>query len=665
MGRSAGRGYVGSSRARGRVVGLVLGMAVLGLGLVTPVGSAHAASADPVTELVQKYAPIVVVRDQTEECGDGEAFRPATVDTVLGKPDVVLQGPDGEQIASPTAADLSGRGEGWYVNLPGNPLDPGCTYEKWFREVSAGTHPTLYAHLATDPEHPGKIALQYWFYYVFNDWNDKHESDWEMVQVVLPAATVAEALAATPESVAFAQHEGSQVSPWEGGSLIKVGDRPVVYPGQGSHAAYYTQATWFGKSAAAGFGCDNTTALGAEVRPTVVVLPEGAPPTSGPFAWLSYTGRWGQQEPSFNNGPTGPVTKTQWSSPIAWQEQGGRTSAVSLPPAPGPALRGFCSLTASGSLLFIDLLDRPALVLGVLLALLVLAIVLARRTAWRHAHSDHPDRPRRAGQILTAAFGWVRRHLGAVLGISAVVVAVLMGSSLVRAVLLAPRPSPDITDVGGETGRWLAQLALVLVALIGVVLVGWVAASIISLVRDDAEGQRPSARAALRVGWAQRSAMVTAIVLLGTTLLLTGSLVLIPVAAYLVARWAVAPAAAVVEALPVRAALRRSTELTSGHRWRALVVQTLLVFVGLSLAGLLGALLLIVTSWPFWVTGMISIGLLALLLPVAFAGTSLHFYDLRQRVGQAAPTRRDGTQPAPATGRFGATGPSRVAGEVL
>jgi hypothetical protein len=143
--------------------------------------------------------------------------------------------------------------------------------------------------------------------------------------------------------------------------------------------------------------------------------------------------------------------------------------------------------------------------------------------------------------------------------------------------------------------------------------------------------------------------MVTAIVLLGTTLLLTGSLVLIPVAAYLVARWAVAPAAAIVEGLPVRAALRRSAELTSGHRWRALVVQALLVFVGLSLAGLAGALLLIVTTWPFWVTGLISVGLLALLLPVAFAGTTLHFYDLLGRDGQAAPTSRDGTQPAPAT----------------
>jgi hypothetical protein len=603
------------------------------VGAVLPAGAAAAAT-DPLTELAAKYAPIVVVRNQAEPCGDGEPYRPTPVTTVLGNPQVVLRGPDGEQVAGPTAADLVGKGDGWYLDYPGNPLDPGCTYEEWFRTASAAVQPTLYAHLATDPAHPGKVALQYWFFYTFNDWNDKHEGDWEMVQVVLPAATAEEALGVTPESVAFAQHEGSQVSPWEGGSLIKVGDRPVVYPGQGSHAAYYTQATWFGKSAAAGFGCDNTTAPGLEVQPQIEVIPQGAPPTTGPFAWVSYTGRWGEKAPSFNNGPTGPVTKTQWTSPITWQEEEGRSSAVSLPPAPGPALTGFCNLTASGSLLFIDLLDKPAVVLGVILALLVLAVLLVRRTRWRHPGSDESDRTRRAGQIVTGAFGWVRRHLGAVLGISAVILAVLLGTSLIRGLLLAPRASTDITDVDGEMGRGAAQLALLVVAVVAVLLIGWVAASIIALVRDDAQGRAPRPRAALTAGWQQRSAIVTAIALLAATLLMSGSVVLLPVAAWLVARWAVAPVAAVVEGLPVTAAFRRSAGLTSGHRGRTLGVQVLLMFVGLALAGLVGAILLLVTSWPFWVTGLISVGLLALLLPVAFAGTTLQYYDLRGRAEQ-------------------------------
>ena len=104
------------------------------------------------------------------------------------------------------------RDAGWYLDYPGNPLAPHCDYETWFRQASAGTTPTLYSRIATDPEHPDKLALQYWFFYTFNDWNDKHEGDWEMVQLLFPAATPEEALTVTPVSVAYAQHEGSQVA---------------------------------------------------------------------------------------------------------------------------------------------------------------------------------------------------------------------------------------------------------------------------------------------------------------------------------------------------------------------------------------------------------------------------------------------------------------------
>jgi len=41
----------------------------------------------------------------------------------------------------------------------------------------------VYVHLATDPAYSGKLAVEYWFYYTFNDFTDKHESDWEMAQV--------------------------------------------------------------------------------------------------------------------------------------------------------------------------------------------------------------------------------------------------------------------------------------------------------------------------------------------------------------------------------------------------------------------------------------------------------------------------------------------------
>jgi hypothetical protein len=614
---------------------LVTSALLLVMLMAVPIGSARAASGDATTALAEKHTPIVVVREQLDPCGEGEPFRPTPVTTVLGKPDVVLRGPDGEQIASPAVADLAGKGDGWYLDQPGDPLDPKCDYETWFKTVSTGTPPTLYAHVATDPAHPDKIALQYWFFYTFNDWNDKHEGDWEMVQLVFPAATPEEALNVAPESVAFAQHEGSQTSPWDASGLIRVGDRPVVHPGQGSHAAYYLQEQWFGKSAAAGFGCDNTTAPGVEVQPQVVVLPSGTAPTTGEFAWLSYTGRWGEEAPSFNNGPTGPATKDQWSSPITWQTEEGRTSAVALPAVPGAALSSFCSVTARGSLLFVDLLDKPLLVAGILVGLLALLIWLITRTDWRHARSDDPDRMRRAGQVVTGAFGWVRRHVGVVAGISGVA---LVTTTVFRGLTNALAPTPDAGDITGVTASYSAMSGLVLLAasLVVVAVAGWVAASVIGLVRDDAEGRSLGAARALRVGFGERSGMAAAVAVSLAAVLMAGSVVLLPVAGWFIAVFAPAPAAAVVEGLGVRAAFARSASLTKGRRWRTLLIQSMLMAIGLALAGLVGTVLLLLTGWPLWVNGLITAILAAALLPVAFAGTTLQFYDLRRRAQSSA-----------------------------
>ena len=345
-----------------RVAAVTLALMAV-LALTGPASPAYADSSNNAAadRLAQMYSPIVVVRTQSSPCGAGEPYLPTSVGTVLGRTDVVLRGPGGQSIAAPTSADLAGKGEGWYLDLPGNPLDPGCSYEKWFHSVASGAPSTVYARVTTDSDHPGIVVLQYWFFWVFNDWNDKHEGDWEMIQLLFDAPDAEAALAKAPARVAFAQHEGSEVAVWSDPKLHTEGTHVAVYPGAGSHAAYYTQAQWFGKSAAAGFGCDNTLAPGTVVRPHVVLLP--STPTSG-FEWLSFTGRWGEKAPSFNNGPTGPNTKTQWAHPVTWQDEQGRPDAVPLPLAGGPAVSGFCSLTAGGSLLFVSFLNSPGLVIG-------------------------------------------------------------------------------------------------------------------------------------------------------------------------------------------------------------------------------------------------------------------------------------------------------------
>ena len=100
---------------------------------------------------------------QASPCASkGEPYRPVAVDAVLGKRGVVPGDADGKVVAeAPTATDLAGRGEGYFPDLPGNALKPGCDYERWFKSVAADVPTSVYAHIVTETGRPGKLALQY------------------------------------------------------------------------------------------------------------------------------------------------------------------------------------------------------------------------------------------------------------------------------------------------------------------------------------------------------------------------------------------------------------------------------------------------------------------------------------------------------------------------
>ncbi len=86
--------------------------------------------------------------------------------------------------------------------------------------------PITYGRVATDPDHPGKLAVQYWFFYIYNDWNDRHEGDWEMIQLVFDTDDATAALDTEPVQVMDAQHEGGELSDWDGGPLQCRGTHP-------------------------------------------------------------------------------------------------------------------------------------------------------------------------------------------------------------------------------------------------------------------------------------------------------------------------------------------------------------------------------------------------------------------------------------------------------
>src|SRR5690606_36504941 len=85
----------------------------------------------------------------------------------------------------PSAQELATFGPTTYTDFPGDPRRPGCTYEtdERIRIDEVSLVPTTYANFIFDEEE-GRLALQYWFFWYFNDWNNTHESDWEGIQLV-------------------------------------------------------------------------------------------------------------------------------------------------------------------------------------------------------------------------------------------------------------------------------------------------------------------------------------------------------------------------------------------------------------------------------------------------------------------------------------------------
>ena len=142
---------------------------------------------------------------------------------------------------------------------------------------ATGHEPTVYAHVATEAAHPGKLALQYWIFYTYNDWNNLHEGDWEMIQLLFDAADAEEALGEEPVSVGYSQHEGAEGADWGDEKLELVdGRRPVVYPAAGSHANFFDPALYVGSSGEQGVGCDDTRGPHLELEPKVVTIPSEA-----------------------------------------------------------------------------------------------------------------------------------------------------------------------------------------------------------------------------------------------------------------------------------------------------------------------------------------------------------------------------------------------------
>lgn len=627
------------------------------MALLAPTGAAAAGSGTNVKDsvlissqeaaarkLVARYVPITMLRKQEDPPCDtaAEQYQPTSVNTVLGNPTVTLthyvEGEGLEDVMkAPTAADVAGLPDGYYLNLEGKALGDTCVYAKAFQKLlDEGRAPAIaYAHIARQSGHGG-FALQYWFFWYFNQFNDLHEGDWEGMQITFKAETAAEALNEEPGEIILFQHAGGERASWTDGKVQKEGRHPIVYPAAGSHATFYDSAVYIENGQqGSGVGCDNTSEPLRELRLAPVLLPEAAP-EHGAFQWLSYDGRWGEREKGFNNGPTGPQTKTVWREPFAWMEKQRTTS----PRLPGGSIAGpqvtaaFCGAVATASdLINLDAKSRPAAIVTIA-AILILIALFVGLTKWGPVDLGQLRARRSFGQVIRTARRLYGRYWRVLLPVALIALPIIAGVNLLGGLLGSAH---GVSDSAGRSGVNLA-LADLVETLARPVAEALVAAIAIVFLRELANGGATGLGAAFG-GVRARIWRVVAAQLLATLgiLAMVVTVIGIPFALWKMVGWAFVQQEVLFTDKSIRQSFRGSSELVRGRWWHA--VRAILFFnVLLLVVGPVLTFALIFTSLELIWINLLGALIFSLLIPYVVAGETLLYFDLQARA-EAEPAR--------------------------
>ena len=606
---------------------------------------AGVASGQAEDELAQRYAPVVRLVEQEEECGPGEPYEPIDIDAMLGEDTVSLRGPwkSNDLVTIAPSADELGRGLYEYnLDFPGNALDPGCDYERWARRITEDTEPTAYAHVAAEAAHPDRLALQYWFYYPYNDWNNLHEGDWEMIQLVFPVGTVEDALQAEPLEVGYSQHEGGERAEWGEEKLELVdGTHSVVYPAAGSHANFFTEGLHLGRSAEQGVGCDDTTGPSLELRPVSRWIPSDTEAGRQAYPWIAFEGRWGERQQAFYNGPTGPNSKTQWTEPITWAEDW-RDHSYAVPAGGAfgtSATDFFCDAVGAGSNFVLRLVENPGPLVAVLALLAVLLIYLLTRTTWSPSTPLHVARRRSWGQVVTASWRMYLSRPLLFLGLGVLAIPVTFVVAAIQSVLLRVTSLVGISP-DGEGGGFRVALAVGIGTVLTLLALGFVQAASARAIAEIDAGRRVSVLGAYRMAVDSVRPLLGALAIaVAIVTVLWFSFFLIPIAIWLVVRWALLVPVAELEDRAALESLRRSGELVRREWLKSGTLVAGAAALAVLLGPLLGALLILLVDAPFEFVNIVAGLVYAVAMPFVGITTTYVYYDtlVRERLDESVP----------------------------
>jgi hypothetical protein len=230
--------------------------------------------------LARTYEPVL-------RLSAGEPYRPLRLEDYLGVSTLHTGTPPHGQLLQthPTLFSLPAVAGRFYLDISGaEPNSHPSRYPLIEQRLRASRpRATVYFHVVRQPA-TGRIAIEYWFLYLYNDFYDQHEADWEGVTVFLHGTS--------PLGVSYSAHQGRRWSRWASQSAQN-GTHPIVYVARGSHANYSARGrydirvcwTLHGRHCSVAPKVDVASGTGAALAPSAYDLEQ--------FEGKAYTGDWG------------------------------------------------------------------------------------------------------------------------------------------------------------------------------------------------------------------------------------------------------------------------------------------------------------------------------------------------------------------------------------
>jgi hypothetical protein len=276
---------------------------------------------------------------------------------------------------------------------------------------------------------------------------------------------------------------------------------------------------------------------------------------------------------------------------------------------------------------------KPWGFLGLALLLLGATATAVYRTTWSPPDPTPIRATRGGGQILRAARHLYAGNLRVFVGIGLIFFPVSIVFTGAQYLLFRFTELGDLVAVAGR-GNLVSAFSAFVVGGTGFLIASISASGAVAAALDELDqGRRVTARHAYRLAFRRLRPLTGALVAeVLIVLLLVASVVGIPLAVFLLVRWAFVTQAAVIEQLPGRRALRRSAELVADRWWRTFgVTATVNVLAALSgpFVGLIA--LFTLTKASLNAINLIGAAVYMFTVPMAAVAVTLLYFDYVMR----------------------------------